>query len=260
MLPTTKPQTALTTIVDTVEAKGLQAPQVECPVVHHFAPGIYVRELHMPAGIIAVGHHHRHAHLNYMLAGVIDLVTDAGIKTFRAPFMLTTGPGRKLAYVHEATVWQNIIPTTLTNVEEIEAEIFDHSEAFTAFTQAEEALRHHHRQLDRDDFTRVTEDVAACFPSATSMKDTELLQVRQSPIHGRGLFSSVGRNQGDVIAAADSALLSALNHSPRPNAMVLRTAAGPMLIALRDIKGCEGGGHGEELTVDYRVAAQQLRS
>ena len=53
--------------VEKLEEAILKEEQAECPVVHRFSPGVYIREIHMPAGSIVIGHHHRYTHMNVML-------------------------------------------------------------------------------------------------------------------------------------------------------------------------------------------------
>lgn len=78
-----------------VESNMLALPQVECPVVHHFGPGVYIREVTIPAGTIALGHYHRHSHMNIMLAGKLALLCDDGqIRILTAPMMLESAPAR----------------------------------------------------------------------------------------------------------------------------------------------------------------------
>ena len=43
--------------VQTLEAVFLEQPQVDCPVVHRFGPGIYIREVTIPAGALSIGHY-----------------------------------------------------------------------------------------------------------------------------------------------------------------------------------------------------------
>lgn len=95
-------------------------PQVECPVAHHFGPGVYIRECAMPAGAIVVGHYHRQASLNVMLKGRMVLLVDGQASVVEAPFMVVSGPGRKAAYVLEDAVWQNIFATDETDVAKLE--------------------------------------------------------------------------------------------------------------------------------------------
>ena len=96
------------------------APQVECPVQHHFGPGVYIRECAMPAGAIIVGQYHRQASLNVMLKGRMVLLVDGKASVVEAPFMVTSPPGRKAAYVLEDAVWQNIFATDETDIDKLE--------------------------------------------------------------------------------------------------------------------------------------------
>ena len=96
------------------------APQVECPVQHHFGPGVYIRECAMPAGSIVVGHYHRQSSLNVMLKGRMVLLVDGQITVIDAPYMTISGPGRKAAYVLDDVVWQNIWATEETDIDKLE--------------------------------------------------------------------------------------------------------------------------------------------
>jgi len=46
--------------IEQVESCMLKEEQVDCPVTHKFGPGIYIREVFLPAGSYVVGHHHNH--------------------------------------------------------------------------------------------------------------------------------------------------------------------------------------------------------
>ena len=59
--------------VQALEAEMLKHPQADCPVVHRFAPGLYIRELTIPADTYVIGHRQTTYHLNIMLAGRIIL-------------------------------------------------------------------------------------------------------------------------------------------------------------------------------------------
>jgi len=110
--------------IDELEAELLKLPQVECPVAHHFGPGVYVREATFPPGTFVIGHEHRHASTNMMLKGRLALLTpDGDIREVVAPLIMTTDPGRKAAYAMEETVWVNVFPnpTDETDIEALEA-------------------------------------------------------------------------------------------------------------------------------------------
>ena len=65
-------------LTDQVEAKLLELPQVDCPVLHHFGPGVYIREVRMPAGSLILGHRHRNAHTNILVAGKLKFLNEGG--------------------------------------------------------------------------------------------------------------------------------------------------------------------------------------
>ena len=71
-------------------------PQVECPVRHHFAPGVYVREMTVPAGTIATGAVHKTEHLT-IVVGHCWLTTDEGVKELVGWNVVKSAPGIKRA-------------------------------------------------------------------------------------------------------------------------------------------------------------------
>ena len=82
--------------LDQVEAAMLQMPQAECPVVHHFGPGVYMREVTLKAGTLAIGHAQKKEHLNIVLTGAVSIVDNGQIKTVKAPLIYVGKPGRKV--------------------------------------------------------------------------------------------------------------------------------------------------------------------
>jgi len=96
-------------------------PQVECTEKHYFGPGMYVKEVTMPAGSIIVGKPHKTEHLCVMLQGRMELLKDDGsIVELVAPATFVGKPGRKIARIIETVVFQNIFATDETDVEKLE--------------------------------------------------------------------------------------------------------------------------------------------
>lgn len=122
-----------------------QFEQVECPLTHRFAPGIYMREIFLPAGTFIVGKIHKHAHHNLILKGKCTVVTEFGRDTFDASeghISFVSEPGTKRAlYVHEDAIWITLHQTHLTDLAEIEREIiaptYDELDAFLARVRAQ---------------------------------------------------------------------------------------------------------------------------
>lgn len=123
--------------LDALEAEMLAMPQAETPVVHHFGPGIYVREVTLPAGIIAIGHAQKFEHLNIMLTGAVAMLDENNqVHFLRAPLIFTGKPGRKVGYVLETCVWQNIFATEERDIPTLEAMFFDKSDNFPKLDSA----------------------------------------------------------------------------------------------------------------------------
>jgi len=93
----------------------------ECPVTHHFAPGLYAREILLPAGIRIIGKIHRHAHVNTISKGRVTVFTEFGSQELVAPVTFVSKPGTKRAVVaHEDTIWTTYHPTNETDLAKIE--------------------------------------------------------------------------------------------------------------------------------------------
>jgi hypothetical protein len=110
--------------VDRLEAEMKAFPPIEIPVRHYFATGLYVREITIPAGVLAVGKIHKTQHINMLSKGDVTMVTDTGSKRVSAPYTWVVEPGKKAAaYAHEETVWSSccINPTDERDLEKLEA-------------------------------------------------------------------------------------------------------------------------------------------
>jgi len=91
-----------------------------CPLKHSFADGIYVREIFIPAGTILTGKIHKHSHPNFLLKGIVDVVTEgAGLERIEGPRSIISEAGTKRA-LHAITdlVWVTV-HLNLTNTEDL---------------------------------------------------------------------------------------------------------------------------------------------
>lgn len=107
-----------------IEALMLQMPQVDMPPTHHFAPGIYAREITIPAGTTLTGKIHKFAQLNILSQGDISVLTEDGIQRVQAPFTIVSPPGTKrIAFAHTECVWTTIHGTDETDLIALENEL-----------------------------------------------------------------------------------------------------------------------------------------
>lgn len=115
--------------VEVLLAKSLELPQVDCQTKHYFGPSLYIREVTMPAGSVVIGKPHRKEHMCVMLQGRMIIVDAEGNKKeLVAPLTFVGGAGRKVAYILETTVFQNILATDETDIEVLENMLVDNTQ------------------------------------------------------------------------------------------------------------------------------------
>lgn len=97
--------------VERLEAAMVDLRQVDCPVRHYFAPGMYAREITIPAGAVVVGAVHKTEHLIVVSMGRLQIVTEDGTREVKAGDTIACKPGMKNA-VHalENSRWTNFLP------------------------------------------------------------------------------------------------------------------------------------------------------
>lgn len=99
--------------VEWLEAELNKVPQIDCPIRHYFSPGLYAREITIPARTAIVGAVHTHDSLVILSAGHMCLATDAGPVEITAPHTFTCKAGSKNAAVAlETSVWTNVFQNT----------------------------------------------------------------------------------------------------------------------------------------------------
>ena len=115
--------------VNRLEDALRSVPQVDCPIRHHFAPGIYAREITIPKGPVLTGAVHKQESLVVLSAGRLRLVTDDGTLEISAPHTMTCKPGAKnAALALEDSVWTNFFATEETDTDKL-VEILTESKA-----------------------------------------------------------------------------------------------------------------------------------
>ena len=117
--------------VESLQTQLETAPQVDCPVRHYFAPGLYAREITIPAGTVVVGAVHKTENLIVVSMGRLRIVTDDGTREVQAGDTFTCRAGMKNAVVAlEDSRWTNFLanPDNLTDTDAM-TEIFTTSKA-----------------------------------------------------------------------------------------------------------------------------------
>jgi len=258
--------------IDTLTREGLKTQQANCPVTHHFYPGMYIREMFAPAGTLLIGHMHTTRHANRMVTGKAMFLTKSGAVVEKtAPWSFVSDPGRKVAYVLEDMVFQNIYMTDETDVEKLEAELLEFCPIWIDHNEKQQLYLTYDNADDVTDFRLAMEEHGFDLGWVRTVSEYEGDQipfpcgsykavVSNSKIEGKGLFASGNIEAGEVIAPArlgDKRTPAGryTNHAKNPNAyFVLLPNNDLNLVALRPIRGTVGGNIGEEITIDYRQA------
>jgi hypothetical protein len=100
-------------------------PRAECPVIHRFTPGLYIREIHVPAGTLATSMEHLTEHPFVVSKGRIRVISETeGTVIYEAPHTGITPAGtRRVVYAETDVIWTTFHATTETDVDKIGAAI-----------------------------------------------------------------------------------------------------------------------------------------
>lgn len=92
--------------IQAFEDELLKHDQLALDLVQHFCAGVYMRELHIPAGTLLTGKIHKYPCLNIVPVGDIEVVTEEGIKRIQGPVVFRSPAGvKRAARVFSDTIW-----------------------------------------------------------------------------------------------------------------------------------------------------------
>lgn len=94
--------------------------------LNHFLTdnGLYAREMLIPAGTIVTGKIKKEEYISVLSHGHVTEVTEAGMRTLKAPYTMVSYPGTKrIVWAHELSVWVTIHATKQTTLETIEEDV-----------------------------------------------------------------------------------------------------------------------------------------
>jgi quercetin dioxygenase-like cupin family protein len=129
--------------VESLEADLLKLPQIECPLVHRFAPGVYLRQIFMPAGSFIIGHCHKTEHFNIVMSGRALVMMEGQTQEIAAPSVFVSQPGvRKVLRVLEDMVWMTVHVTPETDLQKLEEQIITKSPSFLQYHQLQQLREH----------------------------------------------------------------------------------------------------------------------
>ena len=97
-------------------------PQADLPLKHHFSPGLYLREIFMPADTVVIGKIHHTTHFNILVQGACIIVHNDGRREeLRAPQVFVSEAGvQKVLYILEDMIWMTTHVTEETDIPKLE--------------------------------------------------------------------------------------------------------------------------------------------
>lgn len=108
---------------DKLEASIVESgcPKAVCPITHRFTPGLYIREIFIPAGTLLTSMEHRFEHPFVVSLGRVKVSSGTeGSVVYEAPHTGITQPGtRRAMYAETDVIWTTFHVTDLTDVEAI---------------------------------------------------------------------------------------------------------------------------------------------
>lgn len=239
----------------------LTLPNTEFEVVHHFSPGIYARELHIPAGFVLTGKIHKTEHL-CIVHGDILIESEQGGGRYTGYHTFTSNPGvKRIGRTFADTIFTTIHATWETDIARLESNL-----AADTYAEYEQFLLSSVKTLDvREDYERFLIEYGFSAEAVKAIVEKEADQIpmpagfgkvekRESAIDGQGLFVTVDVEPGDFLAPARLSGKRTpagryTNHSPYPNAAMHPLPNGDIhLIATHKISS------GNEILIDYRQA------
>jgi hypothetical protein len=242
-------------------------PQVDCPVRHFFAPGLYAREMTIPAGVVLTGAVHKTQHLCTVSKGHIWVDDGTGAKELFAGMTFASPAGAKRAGMAvSTTVFTTYHATDTTDLDELAQELFGVRDAEllggSMNRQAMNQSQLENREVERQDYAAFLDEYGLTdyVVRQISEHDGDLffadlpsVRMQKSAIEGNGMFACEQIHKDARIGPARifgfrTPLGRFVNHSPTPNIRFERMTDGLMVIATENIN------KGEELTVDYRQA------
>lgn len=247
--------------VEKLEAISLNFPQADAPVTHYFLPGLYMREVYLPAGTFAIGHAHKERCFDIILQGRGTIVMNGVLKEVQAPSVGISEPfSRKIGCIKEPMRWITVHATEETDLGKLEAELIVKSDSFLRHEAAIDATK---LNRDRSSYADtlalmgVTEEqvqlVVADLSDAIDQPEDEIRSIYffNSPIDGIGMFAARTFEIGDTICTArivDQRTPAGrfTNHSATPNAAAVMAGGNVVYQATEKIFV------GSEITLDYK--------
>lgn len=248
------------TKVAALQDELLKMEQVEIETVHTFTPGVYERKIIVPPWTVLTGAEHKTDYKVKLEKGTIAVNVDDEIRVLTAPceFVAKAGAQRAGRVFDEEVVWVDVYdnPDNCTDIAALEDRLYVVPDCGLADSRTEvqkakidfNAFLHQTRltQNEIDRIVHITSDL-------TDMPVGFAVELRDSPIHGKGLFATKDFAVGETVCPGRIEGKRTpggrfINHSPNCNVTPVKVNDDIYVAAIADIHA------GEELLIDYRTS------
>ena len=246
--------------VQALEAELLKMPQADIITEHTFMPGVYERKITIPPWTVLTGAAHKTDYHVRLEKGTIAVNTDDGVKVFTAPFDFPAKAGMQRAgrVFDEEVVWVDVYDNldNCTDLAVLEDRLYVVPDCGLADSRTEEqkvkidfgAFLHQigMTQSEMDKIVHIESDLM-------DMPEGVCVELRDSPIHGKGLFATQNFEVGEIVCPGRLNGKRTpggrfINHSPNCNIKPEKKGDDIYAVATRKINA------GDELLVDYRAS------
>lgn len=245
-----------------LETELLRMPQAGIVTEHIFLDGQYERKITIPPWTILTGAEHKTPYRVRLERGTIAVNTDTEVKELTGPleFDVPAGAQRVGRVFDEEVVWVDIYsnPDNCTDIPTLEARLYVVPDIGLASSRTEvqkarldfQVFKHQLgvTQEQLDNIVQIGDDLIP-------MPEGFAVELRDSPIHGQGLFATKLFGVGGIVCPGrlDGHRTPGgrfINHSNDPNVRPVKVGDDIWAIALKDIS------IGDELLVDYRASVR----
>jgi len=115
------------TRINELEQRMAQFEPAVCPVTHRFTPGLYAREIFMPAGTLITSKIHKTEHPFVVLSGRVSVWTGDGEAAMLegGHVGITKAGTRRVLYIHSDTRWVTFHPSEETDLVKLEEQLIE---------------------------------------------------------------------------------------------------------------------------------------
>jgi hypothetical protein len=238
----------------------LKLPQANIITEHIFKPGVYERKITIPPWTVLTGAEHLTDYRVRLEAGTIAVNTEDGVKVLTGPleFDVKAGMQRAGRVFEDEVVWVDVYPNLddCTDLLTLEARLYVVPECGLADSRTEVQKAKidygaflYQMGMSQDEMDKIVHIEY----DLMEMPNGVFAELRESLIHGKGLFATKDFEAGEVVCPGrlDGKRTPAgrfINHSPSPNIVPKKVGDDIYAIAARKIHT------GDELLVDYRAS------